>query len=362
MKCIALKPKESRRYLSFIRRLDRTDPLRRNILHGNVKALLKREGALANSCLVLEPTLVVDGEEILAACIYLLVDRMPGTLQLAFFEVLPDQRGAVDLLIERGKEIARERGAEKLLFGLNGHVNYGLGFLAEHFHEVPIFGSQYNPRHVVEMLEHRGATITELMTYYTAMDRFEVPISDRLKARIRSRYRVVEADLGDLEATAAIYTKINNAAFADHAFYYPRRVTEDLELFREFKPFLRPENLLLLYAGDKPIGFMLWYPDFNQLIRSGERIGLRTWLRWKWREKTIDTFKIVEIGILPTYQGKGGIVALFEACRERVRGRFAHCEAGWILEENQASRGFGLKWADAEHHRFRAYELPVESQ
>lgn len=360
MKCIALDRKESRRYLAFIRSLDRSDPLRRNILHGNVKALLRREGSLASSCTVLEPTLVVEGGEVLAACIYLLVDRMSDTLQLTFFEAMPGQRRAVDLLIERGWEIAREEGAKKLLLGLNGHVNYGLGFLAEGFDQVPIFGSSYNSPHVIEMLEGRGAEVTELMTYRTAMEGFELPISDRLKERIRSRYRVVEADLDHLEETAAIYTAINNAAFSDHAFYYPRRIAEDLELFKEFKAFLRPENLLFLYAGDRPVGFMLWYPDFNQLINPGETIGPRTWLRWKLKKDSIDTFKIVEIGILPAYQGKGGIVALFEACRERVRGRFTHCEAGWILEENQASRGFGLKWADAEHHRYRAYELPVE--
>jgi hypothetical protein len=355
-----LKPSETDLYFQFVKRLNALDPLRRDILSPTIESILKGKSVFSKS-VFLQPVLVEEGRETVAACVFALVDRMPEQMQLACFEALPNQEKAVELLIEHGKALARLKGAKQLLVGLNFHVNYGLGILADGFQDIPTFGSAYNPEQTLHYFEKYAAEEVSLTTYWKDLTGFEVPVSDRLRQRMDSNYSVVQADLKDLEHTASIYTQINNAAFGHHRFYYERRVEEDIELFRDFKAFIKPENLLFLYLGDEPVGFMLWYPDFNQLMKPGETIGLRTWLRWKLGPGRINTFKIVEIGVVPEHQSRGGILKLFEACQEIVRGRYRWCEAGWILSDNTASRGFGERWADRENHHFKVFLIEVDS-
>ncbi|MDK9711855.1 GNAT family N-acetyltransferase [Acidaminobacter sp.] len=360
MELRVLGPGETGDYIKFVKQLNKMDPLRRDIMSTTLETILSGKGVMAKSAF-LEPVLVVDGGRPVAACVFAQVDRMAEVLQLACFEALEGQEEAVALLVARGRTLARERGAEKLLVGLNFHVNYGLGILADHFDEVPTFGSAYHPAYIKNYFEGIATETVSMLTYEVNLESFEVPVSDRLMRRISKGYRVEPADFKHLERTAQIYTEINNAAFGAHRFYYQRRIDEDLELFREFKAFLKPENLLFLYFGEDPVGFMLWYPDFNQLMRPGETIGLKTWLRWKLWPGRIDTMKIVELGVIPEHQSRGGVVRLFEACRERVRGRFKRCEAGWILSENTASRGFGERWADREGHHYKVFLIEVEA-
>lgn len=361
MELVILKSGETEAYIAFIKELNRIDPLRRDIMSPTLKTILKGRAALSKTAF-LEPVLVSDNGQTVAACVFAQVDRMPEVLQLACFEALEGQEEAVSLLVARGRTLARERGAEKLLIGLNFHVNYGLGILADHFDEVPTFGSAYHPAYIKDYFESLATETVSMLTYEADLDAFEVPVSERLQRRISRDYRVEPADFRDLERTARIYTEINNAAFGKHRFYYKRRIDEDLELFREFKAFLKPENLLFLYFGEEPVGFMLWYPDFNQLMRPGETIGLKTWLRWKLWPGRIDTMKIVELGVIPEHQSRGGVVRLFEACREMVRGRYKRCEAGWILSENAASRGFGERWADREGHHYKVFLIEVDGE
>lgn len=354
-----LGPDEAGDYIKFVKQLNSMDPLRRDIMSPTLELILKGKGALAKSTF-LQPVLVTDGGITVAACVFAQVDRMPEYLQLACFEALEGQEEAVWQLIQHGRALARQRGAKKLLVGLNFHVNYGLGILADHFNEVPTFGSAYHPPYIKKYFEGFATETISMLTYSTALESFEVPVSERLRQRISKAYRVVPADFKQLEKTARMYTEINNAAFKSHRFYYERRIEEDLELFREFKAFLKPENLLFLFYGETPVGFMLWYPDFNQVMKPGETIGVRTWLRWKLWPGRIDTMKIVELGVVPEHQSRGGVVRLFEACRELVRGRYKRCEAGWILSENTPSRGFGERWADGEGHHYEVYVIDAD--
>jgi hypothetical protein len=358
MELRVLQPGETGRYMSFVKRLNRMDPLRRDIMSPTLEKILKGQGVFARSAFLV-PVLVEHEGETVAACVFAQVDRMPELLQMACFEALEGQNEAVAMLIAHGRALARSRGAGQLLVGLNFHVNYGLGLLADHFDEVPVFGGAYQPAYVVGYFEPYATETVSMLTYVKALESFEVPMPERLRRRIEAQYRVVPADFKHLEETARLYTQINNAAFGNHRFYYERRIEEDLELFREFRAFLKPENLLFLYHGSEAVGFMLWYPDFNQLMKAGETIGLRTWLRWKLWSGRIDTMKIVELGVVPEHQSRGGVIMLFDACRELTRGRFKWCEAGWILSDNTASRGFGERWADGEGHHFKVFLIDL---
>jgi len=117
---------------------------------------------------------------------------------------------------------------------------------------------------------------------------------------------------------------------------------------------------LFVEKNEEPIGFMLWYPDYNELMKSGESIGISTFIKNKLFSKKITTFKIVEIGVIKREQNKGAILALFEYCFQCIKGRFRNFESSWILKENEKSKTFGIKWSDGESKKYKAYIKELE--
>lgn len=345
-------------YIGFCKMVYRNNPYHRDIMSPTLKTILSGKAAICSGSFI-EPVLVWDKGRIVAACTFAVVDRMPDMLQMAYFEALDDQNEAVALLVAHGRNLAKARGIGKMMAGLNLHVNYGLGFLANRFDSVQSFGSAYNPPSYIDYFSRHAAEEVNLVSYLVDMEKFEIRVEERLMARARKKYRVRNADFKKIEREASIYTSLNNAAFSRHRFYYERRDQEDLELFRDFKRFLKEENLLFMEFEGKPVGFMLWYPDFNELMTPGETIGVRTYFKNILFGRKIGRFKIVELGVLPEHQKNGAVLTLFDGCRKRVGNRFKSCEAGWILSDNLDSRGFAYRWADEEHKRYKVFIMDV---
>lgn len=330
------------------------NPFKRNSMSGLLKGLLSGKSELCKSA-YLEPLMVMDGGRIIMISILAYAYRMPEFLQIGFFEAEKFDMEAFDLIIDRAEALAKEKGADKISGSLNIHVNYGLGFLASHYEERQSFGMPHNPPFYHDFFEKSGFKAIEMISYKKDMHSLERLLNSELQRRIRERYVVRPVDFRDLKAEAYIYTQINNDAFKEHLFYYPRKAEEDLELFKDFRFLLKPENLLFVEKNGTPVGFMLWYPDFHQLMKPSETLGLSTVIKNKFFSDKIDTFKIVEMGVIPNEKGRGAILALFDHCFQCVKGRYANFESGWILENNTLSKSFGIKWADSRHKRYKAY-------
>ncbi len=299
--------------------------------------------------------MVTEGDKILAVCTFAIVDRMADTLQICFFEALEQQEQAIDLIIDYGKALAKERGIKEILIGLDLHVNYGLGFLADHFNTPVSFGGAYNPPYYLEYFKKYATKEINLVSYLIDMHNFQFNLPQPLLERITSKYTVRKANFKNLQETMETYTSLNNQAFQSHRFYYQRRKEEDLELFQDMKLLLKDENLLFLEFEGKPVGFMLWYPDFNELLKPGEKLGLKTLIKAKIFPNKIRRFKIVELGVIPEHQKRGGVLALLHKCHELVGGKYDLCESSWILEENMDSRGLGMRWGDLEYKHYKVF-------
>ena len=341
-------------FLDFYRSQYLNNPLRRDALSDLVKGLIYGKSELCKS-LDLEPYIVMDHDKIIMICILAYAHRMPDYLQIGFFESSEYNMEAFMLILKRAEEFAAEKGAKKISGSLNIHVNYGLGFLASDYDQEQSFGLAYNQEFYHRYFAENGFKPIEMVTYKKNITNKQKLLNPNVRDKIEAKYKVRELDLSKLKSEIALYTRINNEAFVDHLFYYPRKEEEDFELFKELKYLLKPENLLFVEKAGVPVGFMLWYPDFNKLIKPGEKVGLKTVIRNKIYPNKIRTFKIVEMGVVPREQRKGAILALFNYCFKCTKGKFDYVESGWILSENTMSKNFGIKWADEESKLFKAY-------
>ena len=96
--------------------------------------------------LSITPLMVEDDENnILCEGIIAVARDLPEYVQLCFFEALEGVSDAVNLLVDEAVRIGKSKGCKRLVIGLYGHVNYGLGFLDSHFDKVNSFSSPGNP-------------------------------------------------------------------------------------------------------------------------------------------------------------------------------------------------------------------------
>ena len=344
--------------IQFIKGLYKDNPFYRDSMTPVLKDILYGKSVFCRNKEIL-PILVFDNAEVVATATIITTDKMPDALQLAFFEAKEGYQRAIDMMVDFAKKIGLEKGVEKIIVGLNGHVNYGLGLLIDHHEEVASFGNNYNPAYYTAYFEKYDPVEYGLTSFHANMNTFHLKDYQTILYSVKNKFRFRPANFSRLKEEVENYTNLNNLCFKDHPFYYERSYEEDYELFKQFRLFIKEENLLIAEKDGEPIGFMLWYPDFNQLIPPGGVMGLGTFLRNKFMSEKINKFKLVEIGVIPAYQGTGAILGLFELCMNLTKDRYSECETGWILDTNNKSKGFGIKWDSEEYKHYRVFEIKI---
>jgi len=256
--------------------------------------------------------------------------RLPDHVQVAFFETLPGLRGVTEAISREAREAHPACG--KIVFGLNGHLNYGCGYLASRFDAVPVVGLPYTPPYYLDYF--RGLARREMVSYRfpnEPFSRLRRVMGDRVR---RGGLRTRLLDMHHLARDVEIYTHLNNRCFRDHPYWSDRTGEEDQELFHAYRRFLRNENLIFVERDGEPVGFLLWYPDFNELVGPRAGLGRLAALRYRLRNP-IRTVRLAEIAVLPECRSglavaalKMHLAAILEATGYRTT------EGGFIFMEN----------------------------
>lgn len=354
MELLNLNNSNKNKFIKFYEDRYLNNLLKRDSMSSLLKGLLNGTSVMCKS-VYLEPVMVVENDETIMIAVLAHAYRMPEILQIGFFEAIEDNQKAFSMILKRANDLAKEKGATKLSGSLNIHVNYGLGFLASDYDSKQGFGTPHNPEFYNTLFEDQEFETIDMVSFKKDIKDMDPLFSERLSRRLSKRYTVRNVNFRDLENEAKIYTELNNEAFGNHLFYYKRDYNEDLELFKDFKYLLKPENLLFVERNKNPVGFMLWYPDFHSIMKAHESLGLRTVIRNKLFPNRMKTFKIVEIGVIPSEQNKGAIMMLFEHCYNLTKNRYDSFESGWVLAGNRKSFALGEKWADGIHKTYKAF-------
>ncbi|MCL2329988.1 MAG: N-acetyltransferase [Phycisphaerae bacterium] len=303
-----------------------------------------------------------EGREILCQCV-LIKHKNFDALTLAFFEAKPGAQAAVELLKAHAEEYGKTVGAKRVVVSLDGHCDYGVGFS---FGEPlpPMFGESYTPSWYCDYFQGDGYREIGFSGYWGDFAKNSQNLSrvfqwmeDRL-----ADLTVACADFRRFKSEIARYTDLSNRIFADHWYFFKREYREDWELFSTMKPLLGPCNLIFVQKDGTDIGFLLMYPDFNELVPVGRQVGIGTLLKYKLLKKPIRNMKITEIAVLPEYRNSGAILMLLVEASKQIRLHYPHVErvtSGWILDENYASQNITQRFTDQLHRHLKAYEKPI---
>lgn len=288
--------------------------------------------------------------------------KRPEYVQISFFEALPDIPDLAELIAAKAR--TKYPDGKQIVFGLNGHLNYGAGILLNCFDRAPVFGLPYSPEYY--QYYFRKFTKRAMVSYHFSVGPF---VEYRRKIGDNTDFKgitVRKLNKKRLLQETEIYTYLNNACFSGHPFWADREVKEDFELFHPFRFLIKEENLLFAEKDGEPIGFFLWYPDFNQLVKGSQHLGLSHVLKYHFANP-IDTFRFTEIAVLPKYEISHAVQAMILYAIpyiDQLGIKFG--EGGFIFEENLRSISMTRRFLERvtgkkmePYRRYALFECPL---
>jgi GNAT superfamily N-acetyltransferase len=276
-----------------------------------------------------------------------------------FFECIDDQSVA-DALFGAAATWCRQLGHDVIRGPASFSVNDECGLLVDGFDTPPTLMMPHNPRYYVSLVERAGFTkAKDLWVYQGGDETTYYPVPERLARAtelIRQRQGITLRSLnmkdfrGDVERIKQVY----NTAWQKNWGFVPMTDHEIDHLAEQFKPVVIPGIVPFAEKNGQVIGFGIVLPDLNVVFRSnrsGWLLPVLPKLLWSLKMGRIRRARILLLGILPEYQGKGIDAMLYHWIWTRC-GQLGITwgEAGWILEDNPAMN------AGLEKMTFRVYK------
>lgn len=358
MKIVEAVGKEKQKaFLAFRRKLYENKPCVDNS-YFMIKEVFAGKMAFLRNVKCWPMMVMLENKEVVCEGILFYTPKLPEYMQIAFFESLGGSAEAVNLLFSEAERRGRKLGAKKLVAGLYGHVNYGLGFLSSHFDERNSFSSPYNPSYYDEIFRNGGFETIGLNTYIIPK------IDDRLE-KYRAKFTRMEKEFTyctfqkrRFKYWSKIYTDLNNECFKNHRYYYPREYDEDREMLKELFSFMKEDSVIFAFHNGEPAGFVMWYPDFNELAKPGEIFGAKHFFRKFGR--TFKTGKLMEFGVCDAYKRTGLVLGLVDqAVTAMKKSGCITLESSWVLAENKASNNVCSGMCDSLYKEYSVYEKDI---
>jgi len=349
-------------YLLFIREIYADDMLFKDNKTDIIKLICNPKGAFHRNSHQEMVGVLQNGER---QCQAILIHHknLPDTLMVAMFEAKEHVHGAVELLFSYSKKRAKQLGC-KQISTLHGHCNYSIGFLSDGFQSSPRFGQAYNPLYYHTYFTNNDFQVTRYANYSDAITKVEEKL-----AKFKSFIDLQEISFfhrnllrGNFEESMRWYTKLCNEIFSGHKYYYKREYEEDIELFSAMLPLLNEGNLIFAMKDGAPVGFILWYPDYNELVPRLGRVDFGTFIKCKLLGQKPKTIIVTEIGVYPEYEGSGLILSLFNELNNIVRKKYSSATtivSSWIYDENEKSKKLASFLLEHKNKEFVSYEADV---
>lgn len=277
------------------------------------------------------PYLVWEHARPVARFVFVRDHKLPGYVQVGWFEALPGLTGLAEAIRKEGARLFP--GCDTIVFGLNGHLNYGAGFLLNRFDEAPAVDFPYTPPYYPEYFQ--GLRERRMITFKTRMPGYYAWARRTSSAAAVQGISVRAMDRDRFEEEIGNYTALNNACFQHHPYWAERNAEEDLELFEALGGFFRSENLLFAELAGRAVGYLFWLPDLNELMDSPGTLGADE-LRKYQQGFRFTNYRFYEIAALPGYGGPVSL-ALFPSLQPYLESLGCQTgEGGFIFEENRA--------------------------
>ncbi|MDD4603652.1 MAG: GNAT family N-acetyltransferase, partial [Bacteroidales bacterium] len=264
---------------------------------------------------------------------------------MGFFECVNDQKAAF-LLFEQCRSWLMERGME----AMDGPINFGendvnWGLLVEGFTD-PGFGMNYNPPYYKSFFEAYGFKFYfEQVSNHLDLTK---PFPERFWkiaewAMQRPGVSFRHFTYAEAEKFIQDMKEVYDDAWKFHENFTPMEVATLRKGLNQAKSFLDPEMIWYAYHDHEPIGFLIQFPDVNQILKHLHG-KLHFWNKLKFLylkyKKTITRTRIVVMGVKPKYQRFGIESGIFWHLNEKMKKKphITELELSWVGNFNPKMR------------------------
>ena len=280
-----------------------------------------------------------------------------------FYECARDEEGS-SALLDAAAAWLRERGLKAMRGPASFSTNEQAGLLVEGFEDPPAVMMPYNPPYYAEQLETYGLepvkTLVAYFLYGETAPEYLVRAAGIVERRTGVRVRSLS--MRDFSRDLEIIRDLYNSAWERNWGFVPMTDAEIDHMAKELKPIVDPRLTLIAEdAENRPVGFALALPDFNQVLKHlNGRLFPFGVLKALWLRRKIDRLRVLTLGVGPDYRGKG-LDALFYLGIFRggnsqgiLQGEFS-----WVLEDNVLMRRALERMGAHVYKRYRLYETPL---
>jgi len=289
-----------------------------------------------------------------------------NTCIFGHFETIKDLEVA-QALFESVEDCAKEWGFDLIRGPFNPNINEDVGTLIDAFDLPPVIMMPYNPPYYPEFLESLGfSKAMDLYAYKVSQEEFSektIRGAELIKKRTKLHFRhMTKKTFWD---DAFKVWEVYNKAWEDNWCAVPFSEEEFKHLAVNMKSTI-DYDLVTFAENDegKLVGFSLALPDINQAvikIRNGKLLPLGLpKLMWNTRPGAIDCVRVIIMGVLEEYRGKG-VDAVFHY-DNLVVGRkkgYKWGEFSWILETNTMMNRVADMVGAKRYKTYRIYDKPI---
>jgi len=283
-----------------------------------------------------------------------------------FFECVKDYEVAKNLL-DMVRNWLKSKGMEIMRGPANFSSNEEWGFLAEGFDSRPVIMMGYNPPYYLDFMESYGMVkAKDLYAYF--MDKSlptparVVRMADNIKKMEKVKIRSI--NMKEFKNEVERIRQIYNSAWSKNWGFIPMTDEEFDHLAKSMKQIVDPHMVFIVEVDNKPVGFSLALPDFNQVLaKLNGRLFPFGIFKLLWHTKIrnkINGVRIITMGVVPEFQ-KRGIDTVFyvETYNVGVKRGYTWAEMSWVLEDNTLMNRV-LKLLGAKlYKKYRIYEIKI---
>jgi GNAT superfamily N-acetyltransferase len=279
-----------------------------------------------------------------------------------FFESV-DDAAVSGALLDAAAGWLRARGLAVVRGPVSPSINDEAGLLVDGFATPSVLMMPHNPPYYPALVEAAGFGKAKDLLVFRSTD---TVLPERLVAAtdvVRRRYGVSlrPIDMRRFPAEVGLVKRLFNAGWERNWGSVPLTDREVDHLAAQLKPLVVPELVVFAEQEGKPVGFAVAIPDWNVALRKNPSGRLFPGiLKVLWAARRITRLRVLLLGVLPEWRGRGVDALLCRHVWENGRAKgFDWAEAGWVLEDNHAMIN-GLERMGFETYKtYRIFERPL---
>jgi len=278
-----------------------------------------------------------------------------------FLEAVNDKDVFASLLNTVEKWL-KERDYHKIMGPMNPSTNDEVGFLIDGFDSPPYFMMTHNPPYYDKIMMDLGfEKAKDLYAYYIDQEKLNAKKMNRLSEGMKKRFPVNIrcVNLKKFNAELRIVREIYNDAWSKNWGFVPMTPEEFDFIANDFKKIIDPELVLIAEYKDKPIGFSLALPNYNEIFKnipSGKLLPLGIF-KFLLNKNKIKSLRAITLGVIREYQTTGiGGMLLLETVKRSMAAGYLRAEMSWVLEDNDLMNRAAVLVGGKVHKTYRVYQ------